>query len=407
MISKDKKRKYKLAILTSHPIQYYAPLYKKLATDSKIELTVYYCSEHGVTEKWDSGFGVAFKWNIPLLEGYSYKFLQNISPWPGPQRILGLINPGIMGELSRWHYDAVIIQGYTIPTNLLAYLAAWITSTPVIFRGETQNFFNKRVWLRAVKRGALNLLFARTRAFLPIGKASLKFYSGFGVPEEKLFLTPYSVDNAYFCEGRELYQDKKNGIKSQFGLSDDKVVILFSGKLIQRKRPLDLLKAFEKISERKGAELIFMGDGEQKAMLSQYCRGNKIKEVSFLGFINQDELRQIYALADIFVLPSEFETWGLVINEAMCYGVPIITTNMVGASFDLVRNGENGFLYSPGDINMLADILAKLLTDERLRSKMGKRSLEIISSWNYETCVRSIVSALDYIKDSDRPKEGQ
>jgi len=402
---KEKRQaRYKLAILTSHPIQYYAPLYKKLASHPRIDLMAYYCSDHGVTVKLDPGFGIPFKWDTPLLEGYPYKFLRNISPRPGVTTFWGLINPGIIKEIFKGDYDGIVVQGYMLATNWIAYLAAWVMGTPVLFRGETEGFLPRPWWLRMIKWPILKILFAGTRAFLTIGSASASLYSDYGVPKERLFLTPYSIDNDYFMEKRECHQPKKDSIKEELGIFREKVVILFSGKLIERKRPLDLLKAFEKVEEREKAALIFIGDGEQNSMLGDYCRERNIEDVYFLGFKNQSELGRLYAVADLLVLPSIFETWGLVINELMCYGVAIVATNMVGSSFDIVSHGGNGFIYPAGDVTALTEILSKLISNERLRTMMGKKSLEIISMWNYDACVEGILNALVYITRKQKTK---
>lgn len=398
MINKIRKQdKYKLAILTSHPIQYYAPLYKRLASHPRIDLMAYYCSDYGITKKFDPGFGVLFKWDTPLLEGYPYKFLKNISPRPGPTWSLGLINPEIIKDLIQIHYDAIIIQGYTLATNLIAYLTAWITRTPVIFRGETHDLSSPPRWIRMIKTPGLKVLFAGTQAFLSIGSASAKFYRSYGIEERKLFLTPYSVDNEYFMEKRKYYQFQRDDIKKELEIEKEKIVVIFSGKLIDRKRPMDLLLAFEKLDNKKRGVLIYIGDGEQKSMLRDYSKQKNIEDVMFLGFKNQSALGRFYSVADILVHPASFETWGLVINEIMCYGVPIITTNMVGSSFDLVRHGENGFVSIPGDVDTLAKHLSLLISNEELRKRMGNKSLEIISAWNYDVCVESILNALLYV----------
>jgi glycosyltransferase involved in cell wall biosynthesis len=388
-------RKYKLAVLSSHPIQYQVPLFKKLSASPTIDLKVYFCSNYGVKEKIDPGFRVKFKWNIPLLEGYDYKFLQNYSFFP-MSSFFWLINPGIVNEIMTKKYDAILIHGYGTFTNWVAFLIAFITKTPVLFHGET-TLFNQS---NRVESFFKKILFSKVKSFLYIGKASKEFYKYYGVPEDRLFSTPYSVDNEFFITENKRLQKRKHKIKEELCIPPDIPVVLYISKLIKRKRPFDLIFAFNKIKER--AVLVFVGDGELKHSMEDYVNKNKIKNVFFLGFKNQKELPMYYSIGDIFVLPSSYESWGLVINEAMCFELPIITTNKVACAQDLVYHGENGFVYSVGDIESLSYYVKKLLIDEEMRKNMGKNSLKIISYWNYDKCVEGILQALRYCVDEDQ-----
>ncbi|MBZ9572242.1 glycosyltransferase family 4 protein [Patescibacteria group bacterium] len=389
-----KRNKYKLAILTSHPIPYQTPLFQKLAEHPKIDLMVYFCSDFGVNKKLDPKFGIPVKWDKPLLEGYFYKFLKNHSPNPSTE-FWGLINPGIIKELWRERYNAILVHGYTLFTSWLAFFGAWITRTPIIFRGETLLLSHQPEWRRIIKNVVLRPLFRRIKAFLPIGTRSSEFYSYYGVSKHKLFLGPYSVDNDYFFEQRRKWQPKKEKIKKELNIPFKLPIILYVGKIYKIKAPFDLLKAFEKIQEK--AALIFVGEGEDRERLESYKKERNIKNVYFLGFKNQSELGKYYVVADIFVLPSIREKWGLVINEAMCFSLPIITTDGVTAAVDLVRREENGFIYLKGNIEMLIKYLKELISDLEKCKKMGEKSLKIISDWNYDVCEKAILKALEFI----------
>jgi glycosyltransferase involved in cell wall biosynthesis len=393
--------KYKLAILTSHPIQYQAPLFRKLAQHPEIDLMVYFCSDYGVTEKIDPGFGVAFKWDIPLLDGYKYKFLKNHFFNPSGERLWLSINPGIIKELWKEQYDAILIHGYVSITNWLAFFGAWLTRTPIIFRGETILRVNQSRWQKTIKRIILPLLFRKIKAFLPIGSRSKEFYQHYGVSEKQMFLTPYSVDNDYFFEQSERWYTEKTKIMEEIGALDKIPIILYVGKIYGAKGegPLHLLKAFEKTQKHFESVLIYIGDGKEKVILEAYVQKKGIKNVYFLGFKNQSELPKYYSIADIFVLPSLSETWGLAINEAMCFALPIITTDAVAASVDLVRHGENGFIYSFGDVDSLTLYLVELIPNPEKRQNMGKISLEIISNWSYDACVEGILKALEHLEE--------
>ncbi len=388
-------RKYKLAILTSHPVQYQTPFFKKLAQHSQIDLMVYFCSRHGVEKKVDSGFGVAFKWDIPLLEGYQYKFLKNYFPFITGNRLWLSVNPAIIKELRKGKYDAILIHGYVAISNWLAFIGARLSRTPIIFRGETVLWHSQHKLGRAIKGLFLKFLFRRIDAFLPIGRRSREFYLTYGVSENRMFLTPYSVDNEYFIEQRKKWQGRRGEIKKELNISENIPLILYASKITQRKRPMDILKAFEKLEQK--AVLVFVGDGELRPILERYVKKNNIKNVFFIGFKNQTELPKYYSIADIFVLPSSYEPWGLAINEAMCYALPIITTDAVAAAIDLVHHKENGYIYPVGDIDKLTDCLSKLLKEFGLGKKMGKRSLEMIAKWSYKEDVKGVLAVLEYV----------
>jgi glycosyltransferase involved in cell wall biosynthesis len=390
--------RYRLAILNSHPIQYFAPLYRMLATHSQVDLMVYYCSQQGLKPYVDPGFGTALKWDIPLLDGYRYKFLPN---WSWKQEVGGfwsLINPAIIGELRRGNYDAIIIYGYVYFTYWLAFLGAWLTGTPILMRGEA-NLLNYRPgWKRAIKRLGLTALFHGCASCLPIGRANADYYLHYGVPESKLFLAPYSVDNEFFMTAAQGFAAESKCLKARLGIDEGLPAILYASKMTPRKRAMDLLQAFHRlVQEGVQAQLLFVGDGEEHRRLEMYAEQHQLSNVRFLGFRNQSEMPQFYAIADIFVLPSAVEPWGLVINEAMCAGVPIVATDQVAAATDLIEHERNGYVYPVGNIGMLTQYLHKLLANPIQRVTMGRYSLEIISHWSYKECIDGILNALAFI----------
>jgi glycosyltransferase involved in cell wall biosynthesis len=383
-----------LLALSSHPVQYQAPLFRKLAGHPEVDLMVYYCSDFGVTENVDSGFGVSIKWDRPLLEGYAYRFLKNYAPSSSPSRFWGLINPGINRALLKERYDAIFIHGYALATNWLAFIGALISKTPVLFRGETLLRPEQAGFKKIIKDTVLKASFRKMKAFLPIGTRSKEFYLSYGISESRMFLTPYSVDNDFFVDRGMPLLARKSEVRRELAIPQEMPVILYAGKLMERKRPMDLVRAFEGLGE--SAALVLVGDGELRSPMQDYVRRKNIANVFFAGFRNQSELPEYYAIADMFVLPSAYEPWGLVINEAMSYGLPVITTDGVAASADLIRAGENGFVYAAGDVDALQTLLKDLVSDPGKREKMGQQSRQIISTWNYDACVNGIVDALKY-----------
>lgn len=390
-------RPYRLAVLTSHPIQYQAPLFRALAARPEIDLHVFFCCPWGVTERRDPGFGVKFKWDIPLLDGYRHSFLRNLSPSPSPNHFWGLVNPGIVGELAPERFDALLLQSWALATNWMAWATASVRGLPLLFRGESNGLNEPRGPKGRAKHALLRRFFQRIDAFLVIGSYNEGFYRSYGIPEDRLFWTPYAVDNEYFMRRRIALEGEKARLRARERLPADVPVILYAGKFLSRKRPFDLLEAYARIRGQVRASLVLVGDGPIRKAMEEFVTARGLDDdVRFLGFRNQGELPQCYALADVFVLPSDFETWGLVINEAMCFGLPVITTDRVGAVADLVREGVNGFTYPVGDVGVLAERLLHVLQDAGLRRAMGRHSLQLISRWDIPQDLDGILQALEH-----------
>lgn len=389
--------RYRLAVWIAHPIQYQAPLFRKLAQHPAIDFVAYYGSQHGSVEGVDPEFGVAFRWDTPLLEGYHYEFLRNYSPRRVPTGFWWVANPGIVRELYHHRYDAVMIHGYASATSWLAYFGAWLTHTPVLFRGETV-LRQETGWKRAVKGAALRFLFRHTAGCLATGRRSEEFYRAHDVPGSKVFLAPYCVDNQFFMNLGDRGRATRDETRRELGLARELPVVLYSGKLIPRKRPMDVIEAVARLRAPVG--VLFVGSGPLRAELEKGAARRGLQHARFVGFQNQSQLARYYAAADIFVFPSAYESYGLAVNEALCLGLPVVTTPAVASAADLVREGENGFMYSVGDIEWLARRLGLLAADAALRRKMGERSRQIIAAWNYDRAVEAIVAALRHVMET-------
>ncbi|NTU49862.1 MAG: glycosyltransferase family 4 protein [Desulfobulbaceae bacterium] len=394
-MNSSKFASFRLAILNSHPIQYFGPLYRRLAQEPGIDLTVYYCSRQGVDEYADPGFGRQFKWDTPILDGYNYKFLPNLRRQDRVDGLTSLVNPAIVREIFRNRYDAIWVHGHSYITYLLAIGAAKLSDTPVLMRCETHLLLNRHPMKRFVRRGIMTAFYHLCDICLPIGTRNAEFYRYHGVSDDKLFLVPYSVDNGYFINTVAKCRSLAQSTMEELRINPDMPIILYASKLASRKRPMDLLRAYHCISTQGiEASLIFVGSGEEEAALQEYCAKYNLTRVYFLGFQNQTMLPKYYAIADVFVIPSENEPWGLIINEVMCSGLPIVATDEIGAVKDIVHHNDNGLLFRAGDIQTLSRHLAYLCLNREIRNKMGGRSLEIIQTWGYEQCVTGIVSAL-------------
>jgi len=389
---------YKLAVLASHPIQYQAPLFRVLAQRPAIDLHVFYCRRIGWERYQDPGFGVTFSWDIPLLEGYKHTFLCNISPYVNSSRFFGVVNPGIVAAIWRGKFDAIWINGWALATNWIAWAGASALHVPILLRSETNGLAEPRGLRRGVKRMVLQTFFSRVAGFLAIGTHNENYYKSYGVPQERIFLTPYCVDNAFFMERARELAGQKRDLREKEGIPPDLPIILFCGKFQEKKRPLDLLRAFSLLNGRPPATLVFVGDGALRPAMERFVAQRSLPHVYFLGFKNQQDLPACYAMSDLLVLPSSGEPWGLVVNEAMCFGLPVIASDRVGAAADLVNPGVNGFTFRLGDIESLAGLLRSLLLDGETRKKMGAQSYSLISQWGIPEDVQGILQSLRQVR---------
>lgn len=376
--------KYRLAVITSHPVQYQAPLFKILAAHPEIELKVYYGSDHSIRGSLDPGFGINVRWDRPLLDGYDSKFLHSTSE--------------IISVLRNEDFDAVFLHSYANLLSLGTYLGAMLTGTPILLHTESENL-RRRNWLfQWVKKLALSILFRNTAAFLCIGQCNYRFYKEYRIPEQSIFSTPYCVDNDFFLSQAAEWSIQKAQILNELSLPSSQPTVLFSGKLISRKRPFDLLEAYEGLSRDKTPfNLIFIGDGILRTSLEERIQERRLKYVRLVGFKNQLEISKYYAAGDVFVLPSQFDTWGLVVNEAMLFGMPIITTDQVGSGYDLVEENQTGFVYPVGNVSSLVEKLNILVQDPQKSKWLGENARHKVLEYNYRQCVDGILKALQYV----------
>ncbi len=387
--------KKKIAIITSHPIQYQTPLFRELAKNSEVDLIVYFCWNFGVTESLDPEFGRKIKWDTPLLEGYNFKFLKNFSLKPSSS-FWGQLNPSIIWELFKDKPDLLIIFGWNSYSNWLAAKTAKILGIKIAVRGE--NPLNQELlksgWKLFIKKIIFIPVFKLVNFFLYIGEENRKFYKYYGVSDKKLFFAPYAVDNNFFFQKSEEIKSSRIELRTKYGFGVGDTVLLFVGKLIEKKRPQDLLLAYRKlVLENPNLKLVFVGDGNLRLGLEK--EATNLPGVVFVGFKNQSELSEFYTLADVFVLPSGMgETWGLVINEAMCFGLPVLVSSLVGCGSNLVKEGKNGFIFQFGDIEDLCVKLKLLVSISHKMSEFGHESKEVIKKYSFGTDAEVMVNLI-------------
>ena len=309
----------RLAIILSHPIQYYSPWFRWLRAHTNVEFRVFYLWNFGVTDQRDREFASSFKWDVDLLSGYDHEFVPNVARDPGTHHFNGLHNPTLGERLRAWRPAAVLLFGYAYRSHLAVILRP---PAPLIFRGDSHLIGHSPSWL---KRTALRWLYARFAAVTYVGAANGDYFRAFGVPEAKLHFAPHCVDASCFVRDAAT-ESAAARLRTELGLAGKKVV-LFAGKFLPAKQPGALLDAFQTLAPRDAA-LVFVGDGPDRATLEAGAAQRPDCHVRFLPFANQSEMPARYGLADLFVLPSRgfYETWGLAVNEAMHLGVPCLVS---------------------------------------------------------------------------------
>jgi glycosyltransferase involved in cell wall biosynthesis len=387
-----------LIYFLSHPIQYFSPLLKKLSQAS--DLKVYYFSDAGITGNMDKGFGQAIQWDTPLNEGYTYRILRNFSRRKSlDSHLLDAINPGVINVLWKDKSPVVIVNGWSYGSSLLVIFFGRLFGKKIWLRAENplNQELEKNRWIIFLKKILLKQILFRLfiSKCLYIGTESRLFFEFYGVRPQSLLYTPYSVDNAFFSGEYKRISKDPVAARTELGLPADKKIILFSGKYIFKKRPMDLLRAFQMLNNSDYA-LVMVGEGELRGEMEKYIADHGLKQVYLTGFINQSFISRYYTVADVYVMCSGTgETWGLAVNEAMNFEKPVIVSRQCGSSRDLVKHGENGFVFEAGNIPELAEYITKTLEDDNFKTVAGKRSVEIIGDYSIDHIVANIVAALN------------
>lgn len=379
----------RLGILATHPIQYHAPLFRALA--KHLDLKVYFAYEQTPEGQAAAGFGVAFEWDVPLLEGYDYRFLDNVAKKPGLGTFHGCNTPEIADLIARERFDAFLVTGWNKLSFWQAMRACWRTGTPLMIRGDSQLASPRRWWLRAAKEVLYNAFIPRFDRYLIVGERAKEYYVHYGASSEKMHFVPHFVDNDWFSERADEARRTGPDVRAELGIAPDAAVVLFVGKFVSKKRPADVIAAADRLlATGRPVEVVLVGSGKLEGALRDAAEQATVP-VHFAGFKNQSELPAYYVAADVIVLPSDGgETWGLVINEAMACGLPAVVSEAAGCAPDLIDPGQTGFTFPLGDLPGLAEALERTLSldapavQEALAAKMETYALETAMSGTLE-----------------------
>jgi glycosyltransferase involved in cell wall biosynthesis len=383
----------RLAVLTSHPIHNQAPLWRALAR--RLDLTVFFCTDYGVKTSYDPVFDRSVLFDTPLLEGFRHEFLLNLSRQIPGDGFFSYLNPTAPWRLAS--FDAVFVRGYADLTVWMAMAAAKLAGRAIYMHFDTPAFRQSNGWRQLVKKVALGPVLRSIEGCFAVGSQNRAFYERYGVRPERIKLAPYSVDNDFFQAAAARLEPQRSNVRRSLGFGEHELVVLFVGRFLWSKHPELLIEALGLLSrsEQPPVRVLIVGTGAMENALHSLAAQLGVQDrVTFAGFVNQSELPRYYVAADVFAFPAEGENWGLVVNEAMNFGLPLLLGPGVGAADDLLHDGENGYRLRSIDAAQLAAQLRTLALDPGLRRRMGDASKAIISSWGIEQAADAIAEAV-------------
>jgi glycosyltransferase involved in cell wall biosynthesis len=384
-----------LLLVCSHVVQYASPMFRKMSKDPRFDILVAYCSMQGAESSVDPGFGVEFTWDEPQLDGYRWVCPPNRAWRPGVGRFFGLFNPGLWSVIREGKFDATYVSGYFYASAWIAILACKWSGVPIIFTTDGHNLRTWSIqsrWKQRLKKFLARRIYLLGRIVLAGSSGTIEYLKALGVPPDRILLSRNVVDNQWWTS--RAAQVNRESVRDSWGIPASASVVLFCAKLQPWKAPQDLLEAFSRAGV-PNSFLVFAGDGPLRSAIENRARELGIADrVRILGFVNQSQLPSVYRAADFFVLPSLYEPFGLVVNEAMLCGCPAVVSDRAGAKYDLVREGETGSVFPAGNVDALAAICRDLLSDPEKCRRMGNAALERMETWSPREYINALYEAV-------------
>jgi glycosyltransferase involved in cell wall biosynthesis len=388
--------KRRLAIVVSHPIQYYAPLYQRLARRHDIITKVFFTWHDGQTALEDRGFRTRVTWDIPVTGGYEFELVPNISPDPGTHHFLGLHNPSLVERVTGWRPDVVHVTGWAWYSHIMALRSLNKQGIPTLFRGDS-HLLDVRQWGPRwwAKRALLERIFSWPSGFLVTGSANRAYYEAFGVEASRLHPCPHSIDVGRFAEPDDLLEEEAAQWRQELQITSDQRVLLFAGKFERKKRPLELMLAVQALAD-PGLVLVMIGGGEYESKVNALAAATPDR-FRVLPFQNQSRMPVVYRLGDLFVLPSAFgETWGLAVNEALACGTPVLVSDRVGCEADVV-DSSCGRVFSWADPGNLTKALKEITEDPSRLAEMGRAASERARLFDISCTENGLIACIERV----------
>lgn len=386
----------RLAIITTHPIQYYAPMFRLLAQRNRLQVKVFYTWGEQAKEKiFDPGFGKQRSWDIPLLDGYDYEFVKNVSTAPGSSHFKGIINPDLAERIELFKPDALLLFGWAFHSHV-KILRRFKGVVPIYFRGDSTLLDEAKGFSlnKIVRRLFLKWVYRHISKALYVGTNNKAYYKAHGLKDAQLLHAPHAIDNKRFEDNNGNYAADAKAWKRLLNIPDGKLTVLFAGKLENKKNPLFVVDAAKKLPQ---IHFIIAGNGVLENELKDSSEG--LSNITLLPFQNQSKMPVLYRLADVFTLPSAGpgETWGLAINEAMACARVVIASNKCGGAIDLIEEGKNGFIIEP-TVEAFIAALHKILDQKASLETMKAFSAKKIVSFSYERIVQVLENELNTLQ---------
>ena len=391
----------RLAIIVSHPIQYFAPWFRELAQVSGIESKVFYCCDWGITSYLDPGFNISLAWDIPLLEGYAYEFLP-IARRPRRLSFWEVDNPSLQAALGRFQPDVVIVFGYAHRTCWR--VASWARRhhRPLLLFSDSNSLATPAWWKRSIKDAVVRTFYSHVDGALFIGENNRVYHASYGISSDRLFPGAYPIERRRLLRAVPDRVAARVAQRQALGIPQDAFIMLFCGKYTARKRPLDVILAAQSLA-RKGLPIwaLLVGEGEQRRRMETFCKREQVNNVVLTGFINQSAIPSYYAASDVIALTSSFEAYGLVASEASVFGLPIVVSDRAGCigPQDTAQPGRNAIVFPCGDTMRLTQAVEQLYNDRNLYRVMSAHSTRISKSQDELAAVQGIVSAVARLQE--------
>jgi len=384
------------AYVITHPIQYYTPVLQHIARTAPDQVQVLYCSGELESSHSQAGFGVKYRWDVPLLEGYRYRILENRAAYPSTTSFRGLNNPELSRIVASRAYTAIVVNGWHFQSAWRTIFACWANRIPVLIRGDS-HLRGPATFRQAIKRPLYRQFVPRLDGCLAAGAWSREYFEKYGAKKHHIFTVPHCVDNNTFARQMDLLRPRRQELRCKWGIPADATVFLFAGKFIPIKRPLDFVNAVGRCAAESLPVMGLMaGDGPLRKQCEDQARSAGAP-VRFTGFLNQSQIAEAYAVADALVVPSAVETWGLVVNEAMASGLPCIVSDRVGCGPDLIESGSTGDIYPMGDAGALAALMGRY-ADSGTLTAMGRNATRKIESYSVPAAATALLRAVDLVE---------
>jgi len=389
------RQRARIGVLATHPIQYYTPWYRALA--KQVDLEVFFSHRQTADDQAAAGYGVRFEWDVPLLDGYASRFLRNVARRPDVSRFWGCVTPDIREVIRTGHFDAFIVHGWSTCSYWQAMTACWSTRTPVFVRGDSSLSTPRAWWRRVAKWPVYRWFIPRFDGYLVVGTRAKEYAIGYGADASRCFETPHSVDNEFFASRSDALRLDRAATRARFGLPSDAVVCLFAGRFIDRKEPLLFVRALKSAAlAAPGVFGLMVGDGPLRGA-AESLASSIGAPIRFSGFLNQTEMASAYAACDALVVPSLWETWGLVVNEAMACGLPAVVTEGVACAGDLVVPGVTGEVCPIGDVDAFADRIVRIVCDAEYRSALSANARRHVAAFDVASAVEGTLRAVHQV----------